>query len=175
MVVAWVVLAVVLLAVEMRHLAFFALFAAAGAFAAALVALAAPEAIPLQVAVAVAVAAVGIVAVRPMVSDALHRRHEGRLGRGVHGTLVGEEVLTLDSVGDLHTLGHVHLAGERWLAASGSGDTIPEGTRVVVTGVQGTTLIVWPSDGSVPPPPLPGLPGSSSPNPPLPGAEGDRP
>ena len=36
MAIAWVALGVLLLAVELRHLAFFALFGAAGAFAAAL-------------------------------------------------------------------------------------------------------------------------------------------
>ena len=61
-----------------------------------------------------------------MMSEAFHRRHEGKpLGRGVHGTLVGEEVLTLDAVGDAHHLGHVRLAGERWLAVSGSGTADP--------------------------------------------------
>ena len=36
-------------------------------------------------------------------SEALHRRTDGHPGRGVHGTLVGEEVLTLDAVGDART------------------------------------------------------------------------
>lgn len=148
-VLAWLLLGVVLLAVEMRHLAFFALFGAAGAFAAAIVAAFAPTAYPAQVAVAVAVAAVGMIAVRPIVSEAVHRRHEGRLGRGVHGSLVGEEVVTLDVVGDTHQLGHVRLVGERWLAVSGSGQQIPAGTRVLVTAVEGTTLTVWPVDGHV--------------------------
>jgi membrane protein implicated in regulation of membrane protease activity len=148
MVIAWLVLGVVLLLAELRHFGFFALFGSLGAFAAAVVAAAWPEAIPVQVAVAVVVAVVGILAFRPMMSEAFHRRYqEGRLGRGVHGTLVGEEVLTLDAVGDENHVGHVRLAGERWLATSGGGTEIPAGTAVVVTGVQGTTLIVWPVDG----------------------------
>jgi membrane protein implicated in regulation of membrane protease activity len=148
MVIAWLVLGVVLLLAELRHFGFFALFGSLGSFAAAVVAAVWPDAIPVQVAVAVVVATVGIVAVRPMMSKAMHRRYEeGRLGRGVHGTLVGEEVLTLDTVGDGNHLGHVRLAGERWLATSGGGREIPTGTPVVVTGVQGTTLIVWPVNG----------------------------
>jgi hypothetical protein len=67
----------------------------------------------------------------------------------VHGTLVGEEVITLDVVGDAHAIGHVRLAGERWLATSGSGVEIPAGSKVVVTEVQGTTLTVWPIDGGL--------------------------
>jgi len=154
MVLAWLVLGVVLLAIEMRHFAFYALFGAAGCFAATLVAAVAPSAIPAQVAVAVAVAVVGILAVRPLVSRRFHQHEDhGPLGRGVAGTLVGEEVLTLDVVGDLHCTGHVRLAGERWLATSGSGTPIPSGTKVLVTAVQGTTLVVWPVDGG--PPALP--------------------
>lgn len=148
MVIAWLVLGVVLLLAELRHFGFFALFGSLGSFAAAVVAAVWPSAVAVQVAVAVVVAVVGILAVRPMMSEAFHRRYqEGRLGRGVHGTFVGEEVLTLDVVGDGNHAGHVRLAGERWLATSGGGKEIPPGTPVVVTGVEGTTLIVWPVDG----------------------------
>ncbi len=150
MVIAWLILGVILLAVEIHHFAFYSLFAAAGCFAATLVALFLPGAIPLQVATAVVVAAVGIVAVRPLVSKRFHLHTEhGTLGRGVAGTLVGEEVLTLDEVGDIDRVGHVRLAGERWLATSGSGSVIPGGTKVLVTAVEGTTLVVWPLDGTV--------------------------
>jgi membrane protein implicated in regulation of membrane protease activity len=156
MVIAWLVLGVVLLAFELHHLAFYALFGALGAFAAAAVAVVWPDAYAAQVAAFVAVATVGIVALRPWMSQAMHTRHDGRLGRGVHGTLVGEEVLTLDTVGDDRHLGHVRLAGERWLAASGSGHPIPADTIVLVTAVNGTTLTVWPVDGHPPPVELPG-------------------
>ena len=52
-------------------------------------------------------------------------------------------------VGALDQVGHVRLAGERWLAVSGSGTPIPAGTRVLVTAVEGTTLVVWPVDGNI--------------------------
>jgi membrane protein implicated in regulation of membrane protease activity len=149
MVFAWLVLGVILLAVEIHHFAFYSLFAAAGCFAATVLAVFFPSAIPLQVVTAVAVATLGIIAVRPMMSRRFHQRTQpGALGRGVAGTLVGEEVLTLDEVGDIRRVGHVRLAGERWLATSGSGSVIPGGTKVLVTAVEGTTLIVWPVDGS---------------------------
>jgi len=151
MVIAWLVLGVVLIALELHHMAFYALFAAAGAFAAALVAVLWPEAYALQVGAAVVVAGVGIVAIRPWMSKSMRPHHPGRLGRGVHGTLVGEEVLTLDTVGDARHLGHVRLAGERWLASSGSGEPIPADTMVLVTAVNGTTLTVWPVDEDHPP------------------------
>ncbi len=77
-------------------------------------------------------------------------RHGGHRGRGVHGGLVGHEVVTLDVVGGPGQTGHVMLAGERWLAMSGADVPLPAGTRVLITGVEGTTLIVWPADGHLP-------------------------
>ncbi len=144
MAVIWLVLGVVLLLVEVRHLAFYALFVAIGSFAAAAVALVVPSAVPLQLVVAVAVALAGVVAVRPAVSRAFPRHIGGHVARGVHGGLVGQEALTLDNVGTPHVRGHVRMTGERWLAVSGGGATIPADTPVIVTAVEGTTLVVWP-------------------------------
>jgi membrane protein implicated in regulation of membrane protease activity len=149
--VAWIALGVVLIAVELHHLAFYALFAAVGAFAAALVAAAAPDAVALQAATAVGVATLGIVLLRGRMSEAITHRHEGEPVPGVHGGLVGQEVYTLDVVGAADRVGHVLLAGERWRAISGADHPLPAGTPVLVTAVKGTTLIVWPVDGQLPP------------------------
>jgi membrane protein implicated in regulation of membrane protease activity len=149
---AWFVLCAVLVLIELRHLAFYALFAAVGSFGAAMVALVAPSAIPLQAAVAVVLAGAGVVAVRPAMSAAFPRHHSGHVARGVHGGLVGQEALTLDEVGRPQSLGHVRLTGERWLAVSGSGAPIAANTVVLVTAIQGTTLVVWPTDDEGAPP-----------------------
>src|SRR5262249_49951402 len=147
--IAWVVAGVVLIAVELHHFAFYALFAAVGCFAAAIVAVAAPDAFLLQALAAVVVAAVGIALIRPRVSEAFLHRHGSAPPRGVHGGLVGQEVATVDRVGGPDRAGHVRLAGERWLAVSGAGTIIPAGTTVLVTAVDGTILVVWPVDGHV--------------------------
>lgn len=139
----WIVVGVVLLAVEMHHWAFFALFGALGSFAAAGVAAVAPSAVPAQVGTGIATAAVGIVAVRPFVSRVVHRHRGGRVALGVHGGLVDVETVALDRIGGRHAPGHVRLAGERWLAVSGDGRVIEPGSTVLVTGVEGTTLTVW--------------------------------
>jgi membrane protein implicated in regulation of membrane protease activity len=135
----WVVLVVALLLFELHHLAFYSLFFAIGAFAAGIVAVVAPNAIGLQALVAVAVSIAGVILVRPYVSNVFHRH------KGVHGGLVGQEAVTLDEVGDVHQVGHVRLAGERWLAVT-SGPKIEAGRSVFVTAVRGTTLEVWPVD-----------------------------
>jgi membrane protein implicated in regulation of membrane protease activity len=145
--IAWIAAGVVLLAVELHHLAFYALFAAVGCFAGAVVAVVAPGAVAVQVIAAVLVAAAGIVLVRPRVSAGLAARHGGHRTRGVHGGLVGQEVVTLDQVGGLDSVGHVNLAGERWRAMTDGDVPLPAGTRVLIMGVEGTTLIVWPLDG----------------------------
>jgi membrane protein implicated in regulation of membrane protease activity len=153
-VVIWLVLALALLLFELHHLALYALFAAVGAAAAALVAVVAPDAYVAQGVVAVAVASVTTVTLRPVVSRAVHHHRTGdQVARGVHGGIVGQEALTLDAVGSAQHVGHVRLAGERWLAVSGGPD-IPASTTVVVTAVRGTTLVVWPVEelgGTLPP------------------------
>jgi membrane protein implicated in regulation of membrane protease activity len=136
---------VALVLFELHHMAFYALFAALGAAAAAIVALVAPDNIGLQALVAVAISIAGVVAIRPYVSNVFHRHRGGHVALGVHGGLVGQQALTLDEVGDAHQVGHVRLAGERWLAVTG-GPTIGAGQSVFVTAVQGTTLEVWPID-----------------------------
>ncbi len=148
MAIAWIAAGVLLLAVELHNVAFYAAFAALGCFAAAVVAVAAPDTIALQVVAAVVVTAAGILVVRPRVSRP--SIGGGHRGRGVHGGLVGHEVVTLDVVGGPDKVGHVELAGERWRAVSGSDDPLPAGTRVLITGVEGTTLIVWPAEGYLP-------------------------
>ena len=149
--IAWIAVGVVLIGVEVHHLAFYALFGAAGCFAAAIVAAAAPDAIVLQVLAAVVVAVLGIVLLRPAVSQAVTQRRGGSRTVGVHGGFVGQEVFTLDTVGGHGAVGHVRLAGESWRAVSGNDHPIPAGTKVLVTAVHGTTLVVWPADGHFPP------------------------
>jgi len=144
-VLVWVVLVVVLLLFELHHLAFYALFVAIGAFAAGIVSIVAPDAIGAQALVAVAVSIAGVLFARPYVSQVFHRGRGGHVAIGVHGGLIGQEALTLDEVGDVHQVGHVRLAGERWLAVTG-GPPIEAGRTVVVTAVRGTTLEVWPLD-----------------------------
>ena len=140
MAIVWIVLLVVLVGVELHHLAFYAMFGAAGAAAAAAVAFIAPSAIAAQVLVAVAVAVLGVVAVRPKVSQAFAHQGPGPSIGGVHGGLIGARGVTLDEVGEHE--GHVRILGERWLAVTLDNDPIPPSTPVVVTKVVGTTLTV---------------------------------
>jgi len=138
----WIILCVVLIGVELHHLAFFAMFGAAGSAAAAIVAVFAPSAIAAQVIVAIGVAGAGVVLVRPHMSQAyVHRGSSSHEIRGVHGGLVGSRGLTVDEV-RMDPSGHVRILGETWLAVTADGSQIPPSTAVVVTNVVGTTLTV---------------------------------
>lgn len=141
----WIVLAVVLVAVELHSIAFFALFGAAGAAAAAVVAFIAPDAIALQIVVAIAVGIAGILLVRPYVSTAFAHRNPDQPVAGVHGGLIAARGVTLDVVGSDLVTGHVRILGENWLAVAAGDEFIPPATHVIVTAVTGTTLTVRPT------------------------------
>lgn len=148
MAVAWLVLGMVLLWIELHHLGFFAIFGAFGSFAAAVVSLIAPTAYLGQGVLFAAVTVGGVAALRPVASRVYENRHRGsHASIGVHGGIVGQEAVTLDQVGSEHGVGHARLAGERWLAVSGDGRVIEPGRTVTVTAIHGTTLVVWPVDG----------------------------
>lgn len=141
MALVWILLCVALVGVELHHLAFFAIFGAAGAGAAAIVAAFAPSAIILQVLVAVIVSVLGVALIRPHMSQISARHGPGAAVRGVHGGLVGARGLTIDEV-RFDPSGHVRLLGETWLAVTADGSKIPPSTPVIVTNVVGTTLTV---------------------------------
>ena len=141
MVLVWIGAAAVLVAIELHHLAFFAMFAAAGSLAGAAIAAVAPRAYGVQAAVALAVCVLGIVLARPYVSRAFSRRHEGSVPLGVHGGIIGASVDVLDSVTD-RPGGHVRLLGETWLAIAAGSDRFQSGDLAMVTAVSGTTLTI---------------------------------
>ena len=142
MVIVWVVIGVILVAVELRHLALYALFGAVGAFGGAVVAGFWPDAILAQGFAVVVVATIGLVGIRPILRRRRWRPTGAHWARGVHGGIVGAEVFALDEIGDEAHPGHVRLVGERWLAQSADRSPIPAETWVVVVAVNGTTLTV---------------------------------
>jgi membrane protein implicated in regulation of membrane protease activity len=137
----WLVAAAVLLAIELHHMAFFAMFGSLGCLGGAFVAVFSRRFYVGQVGIALIVCALGILVARPYVSKAFHRRHEGDIPRGVQGGLVGTSVVVLDDVTDFPG-GHVRLLGENWLALSGDGSRFVAGDVALVQSVSRTTLTV---------------------------------
>ena len=143
--VLWLAVAAGLVLFELHHLAFFALFGAAGSSAAAGVALVAPDAYVAQAGVGLVVTIAGIWLVRPYVSEVYDRRHRAtHVAKGVHGGIIGHEAVTLDHVGGVDARGHVRFVGERWLAHAVGDTPIGVGERVLIVAVEGTTLLVAP-------------------------------
>ena len=146
--VAWLVVGLLLVALEVHSQAFFAIFLAAGAFAATIVtAVGVP--IWLSAIVFAGVSLGGTLFIRPGLKR-LSDRHIGpRLELpGSSDSLVGSRALTIDPVGDEHHPGHARLAGERWLAVTEEPGGVAPETQVMVVEVRGTTLVVMPLGGS---------------------------
>ncbi|HKR98334.1 MAG TPA: NfeD family protein [Candidatus Dormibacteraeota bacterium] len=146
--IAWLVAALLLLAIEAHTTAFYALFLAAGAFAGAIVsAVGLPEWLA-AIAFAV-VAAAGTSLVRPTLKASWDRHQGPRLTMpGQSDALVGQRALTIDQVGDEHHPGHARLAGEAWLAVTDEPGGVRPDTSVLVIEVRGTTLVVMPVGGN---------------------------
>ncbi len=142
----WAVVGLALLVAELASATFFAVFLAAGAFAAGLLAFIVPDSsAPIQAALGVIVAGIGVVVVRPILSRRLNRREPGPVGPGVHGGFVGQRALAIDEVGDELHPGHVRLVGETWLAVTHEPGPIAADAPVIITAVRGTTLVVRPA------------------------------
>ena len=151
MVVVWVFLGVAALAVEAAlSTAFFAFFLAIG-FGGGAIADTVGTPLWLQLIVVAVVSLVGIAVLRPgLLARTAHGPTVRTLGAG---DLVGQQALTVDEVGDPHHPGHALLAGERWLAVTEGPVPLAPDTRVVITEVRGTTLVVYPLSGGARPAP----------------------
>jgi len=55
---------------------------------------------------------------------------------------IGKECVVLEEIDNMKNTGRVRLKKEEWRADSETGDVIPAGTRVEVTGLDGTHLVV---------------------------------
>lgn len=146
--VAWLLAGLVLLAAEAHTTAFYALFLALGAFAAAITA---GIGLPLWVdGLAFVVVSAGTIGLlRPSLKSLYDRRQGPRLLLpGASDNLVGQRALALDEIGDEHHPGHARLAGERWLAITEEPGGLRQDTPVMVIEVRGTTLVVMPFSGS---------------------------
>jgi membrane protein implicated in regulation of membrane protease activity len=137
----WLAAGLLLLALEVHHQAFFAVFAAAACFAATVVDLAGGS-LWVQSLVFAGVGFGGVGAVRPIVVRKFQHSDQQLKLPGVYGGFVGQHALALDEIGDQHHPGHVQLAGQSWLAITDSGAPLAAHTPLVVAGVRGSTLVV---------------------------------
>ena len=134
----WVVICLLLLAVEATTTAFVALyFAVAAGIVAVLAAAGLPVALQL---VAFGVVSVGgLLLTRPAIMRSVKRGPE--LRTGVDG-MRGQRGVVTQAIADLES-GQVKVGGETWTARSYfEGESIPVGTRIEVVEIKGVTALV---------------------------------
>jgi membrane protein implicated in regulation of membrane protease activity len=139
----WILAAVVFIVIEITNLAFFALFAAAGALAAAIVSAVGGPAF-LQVIVFAVVALGGLVVLRRPLVGAFGHRRAGALKSGV-AALVGQKATVVDRVDRVdraEVAGRVRARGEDWPAITYDDQPCEPGQVVEVIDIEKTRLVV---------------------------------
>jgi membrane protein implicated in regulation of membrane protease activity len=146
MFVLWFAITVAFVALEVHTQAFYALFVAVGAAAAAITDLLGGT-LWLQGVLFAVLTVGGWWLLRPALRARFEQSAPIQKFRGIAASadgLVGQPAITLDTVGDEHHPGHALFAGERWLAVTDTLDPLPAQVPVVVVSVRGTTLLVRP-------------------------------
>ena len=117
-----------------------------GSLAAFLVSMASPEGYILQGAVFLLVSAVSFAATRPL---ARRIRRRSKVPTNADA-VIGKTARTLTCVGpaDSSVPGRVELDGTDWAAVSQSGVMIPEGSTVVIRGIEGVKVLVVPASAN---------------------------
>jgi len=136
----WILAAVVFVVIEITNMAFFALFAAAGALAAAVASAVGGPAL-LQVVVFAVVALGGVLALRRPLLTAFGHRRGGALKSGV-AALVGQHATVVDRVDRSDVAGRVHARGEDWPAITYDDRPCEAGQVVEVIDIEKTRLVV---------------------------------
>ena len=142
----WLVLFLVLAAVEMMTLDLFFIMLSVGALA-ALASFFLGAAFFLQIVIFCVVALLMIVLVRPIAVR--HLRKSPPEQRTNIDRLIGEAALTLERVSG--TSGMVKIGGDTWSARTVDGGSIPAGRRVSVARIDGATAVVIPEPDSAGP------------------------
>jgi membrane protein implicated in regulation of membrane protease activity len=135
----WTVIAVALAVGEMLTTGFFLIFFAAGALAAALIALIGAGAVVSWV-VFIAASAALLTTVRPIARRHQHTPPQIRTGTAA---LVGRSGVVLERIANHEGVGCVKIDGEVWTARSFDEDQVIEaGKRVEVLEIRGATALV---------------------------------
>lgn len=140
-VIIWLVLMVVLLAVEAGTVTLVSLWFAAGALAALLTALAHGP-VWLQALLFVVVSAGLLLALRPLVKKYL----APKLTPTNVDSVVGTTGLVTAAIDNVSAAGQVKLGAMEWTARSTSGQPIAVGTRVKVDRIEGVKAFVSPAE-----------------------------
>ena len=133
----WMIIAAIFVVGEIFTMGFFLLWFGVGALVAGILALAGLS-IGWQLAAFVVVSGV-LFAVSRRFAEKFSKKQPPGIGAD---RFIGLEGVVLEEIDNQKDTGRVRLKKEEWRAESDSGEVIPEGTRVEVTRLDGTHLIV---------------------------------
>lgn len=142
--IVWLVLMILLLALEAATVTLVCLWFAAGALAAMIVSLLG-GAIWLQTAAFLAGSVVLLTALRPLVRKYI----TPKVTKTNIDSIVGATGLVTAPVDNITATGQVKLNGMEWTARSTTGEPIPLGVKVTVDRIEGVKVFVTPAKESV--------------------------
>ena len=138
LIIFWLVLFVVLLVIEIATMGLTTIWFAGGALIASIAAiLGAPLAV--QIVLFILVSVVLLIFTRPIAAKYFNK---GRTRTNAEG-LIGQEAVVISDIDNLNGKGRVSVRGQEWTArAKKPGATLPKGTVVTITSIEGVKLIV---------------------------------
>ncbi|MCM1261461.1 MAG: NfeD family protein [Butyrivibrio sp.] len=138
MTIVWLILMVVLVAIELFTMGLTTIWFAGGALAAALISIPGLP-LPLQIFVFLAVSAVLLYFTRPVAVKYFNR---DRVRTNIEG-MIGRQAIVISEINNTEGLGQVNTGGMEWSARSSYNNiNIPIGAVVTILGVDGVKLIV---------------------------------
>lgn len=138
MTILWLVILVVLVAIELFTMGLTTIWFAGGALAAALISIPGTP-ILLQVIVFLAVSIVLLFSTRPI---AVKYFNKDRIRTNTE-SLIGRQAIVISEINNLEGVGQVNTGGMEWSARSSYNNiVIPVGAVVVILGIDGVKLIV---------------------------------
>ena len=137
MTIIWLVLAVVMAAVEAFTVQLVSIWFVAGAVAACITSLITDNII-IQAAVFVAVTAIALIVTRPIVKKLRSKKPEPTNA----DRYIGKTAVVLQPIDNEKAQGMALVDNQKWTARSDDGKPIPEGEHVIVTAIEGVKLIV---------------------------------
>lgn len=139
MTIIWLVLAVVMAALEAATVQLVSIWFVVGSVAACVTSLFTDNII-IQAVVFIAVTGIALIATRPLVKKIRSKKAEATNS----DRYIGMEGVVTSAIDNLAAKGQVRVAGTVWTARSTNDDPIPEGIKVTVIAIEGVKLIVKP-------------------------------
>lgn len=137
MTIIWLVIAVVMAAVEASTVQLVSVWFAVGAVAGCITSLF-TDSIPIQIIVFVAVTAIALLVTRPMVKRIKVKKAEATNA----DRYIGKTGIVIEAIDNENAKGLVKVDSSTWTARSEDDQPIEEGALVTVTAIEGVKLIV---------------------------------